>query len=321
MSPKEPTPDSDADDGEAKDDAVEVVAGERQPPGPGDVPLSNLPPPAAEEAAAEAVPGDAESEAPAEADAPAGDAPAEAPDVDDDSTQPVAVVVGEAAETTAEAAPEAPAEATEPEADAEEPDGAAEPEPEPARSGRPAPITYTATPHARSRLTAIAVVVAILAAFLALAKAQQVGDLQSDLGDRKDVERVARDFGAAYLSLDYEHVADSAKAVEALSTPAFAESYAAQSVEIQQLATSRQSSTTATAKEVFVGAITDDAARALVVVDVTSTSPGVGEQRLDDVSFTVDLTRTSKGWRVAKATRPVQPSLPTTTTTVGAPPP
>lgn len=160
------------------------------------------------------------------------------------------------------------------------------------------------------RLTVLAVVVALLAGALAVTKTQQVSDLTTQRDDRRAIERVAAEFGVAYLSYDFEHAEESGRAVQALATMDFARSYAATSAPgIQELFSSRQTTTEARTKEVFVGSVHPRRARALVVVDVTASSPGDGEQRLDDVSFVLDLTRTTGGWRVARVARAPQPVL------------
>jgi hypothetical protein len=175
-------------------------------------------------------------------------------------------------------------------------------------------------PH-RPRLLIAAVAVAVVASLVALAQAQDARDLRDQRDDQRTVTDVAERFGAAYLSFDYAHPDRSGKAVTALATEELAESYAARSApEIQQLFSSAQTTTKATTTAVYLGAVAGSRARALVVVDVTATSPTDGEQQLDDVSFVLDLQRTSAGWRVSKVARAPQPQLSTTTTSTTAAP-
>lgn len=172
----------------------------------------------------------------------------------------------------------------------------------------PTPVAAGAHGHPRRRVALVLLAVAALV--YGVLKVQQANDLAGDRDDRNAVQEVSRAFGAAYLTYDYEHVERSARAVHHLSTEAFAEAYAAQSAPgIEQLFSSRQTITRAQTQEVFVGAVRRASARALVVVDVTATSPTDGEQRLDDVSFVLDLARTGDGWRVAKVARSPQATL------------
>jgi hypothetical protein len=209
-----------------------------------------------------------------------------------------------------------------------EPDVEPEPEADPADDvvddARPVVVTAPRRSRwTRTRVTFVAVLVAVAASALALTKAQQVGNLTAQRDDRRDIEVVAERFGSAYLSFDFEHVEDSAGAVRALATRSFAASYTAQSAPgIQQLFSSRQTRTRATTTAVYLGEVHSRTARALVVVDVTATSPTDGDQRLDDVSFVLDLARTDDGWRVAKVDRAPQPSLDDgSSSTTAAPPP
>jgi hypothetical protein len=239
----------------------------REPPGPGEVPLANLPPP----------------DAVAEVDAAEVDARVDA---------------------EADAGPDA-------EAEAETASGAVAASPSVQPGDRP---------H-RPRLLIAAVAVAVVASLVALAQAQDARDLRDQRDDQRTVTDVAERFGAAYLSFDYAHPDRSGKAVTALATEELAESYAARSApEIQQLFSSAQTTTKATTTAVYLGAVAGSRARALVVVDVTATSPTDGEQQLDDVSFVLDLQRTSAGWRVSKVARAPQPQLSTTTTSTTAAP-
>jgi hypothetical protein len=158
---------------------------------------------------------------------------------------------------------------------------------------------------------------------VAVVKTQQAGDLAGQRDDRRAVEDVAGRFGAAYLSYDYAHPEGAARAVGALATEDFGSAYAAQRAPgIKELFSSRQTTTIAATKEVFVGSLHGDSARALVVVDVVAKSPTDGEQRLHDVAFVLDLDHTARGWRVGKVARAPQPGLdaPTTTSTTVAPP-
>jgi hypothetical protein len=310
LSPNDPTPTEPATDGDAPavDDAAPAAPpashGERLPPGPDDVPIS-LPPPGSVpippelELAAEEV--DHEVAAPADVEFDEGDAGADA----GDGVPPP----GDAGDEVGVSTEVAPAEVVDTGIGADHSDDDAdavvdEPWVDPVAVARPHPHTH------RSRLTVLAVVVAVVASVLALTKAQQVGDLTTQRDDRAAIVQVSGRFGAAYLSFDFEHAEVSGKAVRALATPRFAASYTAQSAPgIQQLFTSRQTTTKATTTAVFVGPVTSDKARALVVVDVTATSPADGQQRLDDVSFLLDLDHTKAGWRVDKVARAPQPAL------------
>ena len=172
---------------------------------------------------------------------------------------------------------------------------------------RPAPRA----PHRRRRrLVAAALVLAAVSTVFSVMKTREANDLATERDDRRAIEAVAGRFGSAYLSYDFAHVEASGRAVTQLATEAFGRSYAAERAPgIQQLFTSGQTTTKASTTEVFVGSVTPRTARALVVVDVTATSPTDGEQHLEDVSFVLDLTRTRAGWRVAKVARAPSPTV------------
>lgn len=374
MTPKDPSlePDPDAPGASGTEDGPEAPAGRsgRRPPGPGDQPISNLPPPASAlegDEPALADPGDdprsaevdpvsdptsggaAEVELEPGADAEASDGLAITGAEDDGPRSEGAAIEVEVegpvdpeveVEPDPPAAPGPPttlrlggpvAEGGPPEAGlegyVEEPDVAAEaadPEAVDVPPAGPAVGSGGPSSHRVRRLIAVAAVVAV-AAFTVL-KVQEADDLSAERDDRAAVEDVARAFGAAYLTYDFQHVDRSARALHHLATPAFAEAYAAQSApSIQELFASRQTVTTAETQEVFVGAVRRASARALVVVDVTARSATDGDQQLDDVSFVLDLARTNGGWKVAKVARSPQatlatiPPAPATTTTTAAP--
>lgn len=333
MSPNDPTPEPASEEPATDGDAPEVVddgtadvpttgVGERLPPGPDDVPISHLPPPSGSEpAAAEAPVHDPDVVAPPdEVEEPAAGEPAADTDPDGDThayvieqaVEPavaddaIAEPVGDGEVTAEEAEVLPPDEAADREDGASDADWPAVVDPEPAVG----PATAAHPHRIRSRLTVLAVVVAVVASLLALTKAQRVGDLTAQRDDRLEIEQVSARFGAAYLSFDFAHAEASGTAVRRLATPKFAASYTAQSAPgIEQLFTSRQTTTKATTTAVYLGPVTSQSARALVVVDVTATSPSDGAQRLDDVSFVLDLDHTSAGWRVDKVVRAPQPSL------------
>lgn len=318
MSTKDPTPDADPDDpgaepevSEADDEDHAADDGDRPgrlPPGPDDLPIVNLPPPSSELI-------DPTPPEPDEPDEPWGDPEPEPHD--GGAEDPEATAADGPFADEVEPAEAAAADRDERWADLGDPDewggddDALDAGPDGDRGVAEAPVRLPPSDRRVSRLTVAAVLVAVLAAGLALAKAQQVGDLVTQRDDRRSIERVAGAFGSAYLSYDFARAEATGRAVQALTTTDFAKAYAAQSAPgIQELFSSRQTTTKATTTEVFVGSVTAKEARALVVVDITATSPTDGEQRLDDVSFVLDLDRTSGGWRVAKVERAPQPGTP-----------
>lgn len=310
--PKDQTPEP--DEPRPDDDPVERGSGKRRPPGPGDVPISNLPPPGDEdETAAVVADGTDVEDGPGEGSE--GDAAAPDPDAAAEEAGPAeedpAGDAGDAGKDDGDDGSEAGADG-----DADDPEPTAETGEPP--SDRPAGRT-------RSRRTLVVALVALAGLVFGAVQHQRAEDLETQRDDRRAVERVADAFGSAYLSYDFNDPGRSARAVQRLSTAAFAEAYAAQSAPgIQELFSSRQTTTRAETQEVFVGAVRRASARALVVVDVTATSPTDGEQELDGVSFVLDLARASGGWRVTKVVRAPQPVLqqpPATTTTAPAPPP
>lgn len=337
-----------ADDDEPEVPADEVAAmatvsddgpAVRLPPGPGDRPITNLPPPDDEPGPGDE-PGPADETAeerrveaelgrlgswlePEEEDGPGADVGAieatlptdgdQAPEVPDDpgpvatDGEPAAPAPSASAvETEALPAVETPA-ATVSEADAAE---AAEPDRSPPGEPPAAPRPAEKRARRRRRVLAALLVVAAVSTAFAVTKTREANDLRTERDDRRAIEVVAGRFASAYLSYDFAHVEESGRAVTALATREFSRSYAAERAPgIQELFTSRQTTTRATTTEVFVGSVGPRTARALVVVDVIATSPTEGEQRLEDVSFVLDLARTTVGWRVDAVDRAPQASV------------
>ena len=194
-----------------------------------------------------------------------------------------------------------------------EPDALEATDPEPATS---------ASAGRRGRWVVVGVLVAGLVALGAVAVAQSgdVSRLEDEQDSRRQVAAAAATFGEVYLTYDFEDVDASSDRVVELVTPDFAEDFAdTRAPGIEELFANLETSTEATTTEVFVGDVTDDTARALVVVDVDASSAATGTQTLTDLTFVLDLERIDGEWLVANVAPAPQPDIegdqPTTPTT------
>jgi Mce-associated membrane protein len=176
------------------------------------------------------------------------------------------------------------------------------------------------------RWVVVGVLVAALVAVgaLAIGKSGDVSRLEDDQDSRRQVAAAAATFGEVYLTYDFDDVDASSSRVVELVTPEFAEDFAdTRAPGIEELFANLETSTRATTTEVFVGDVTDDDARALVVVDVDASSAASGTQRLTDLTFVLDLERIDGAWLVANVAPAPQPDIegdqPTSTTTTTAP--
>ena len=184
------------------------------------------------------------------------------------------------------------------EPDAPDPTDAPGPEPE---SDAPA------RPGGRGRWVVVGLLVAAL---VAVGKSGDVSRLEDEQDARRQVAASAATFGEVYLTYDFDDVDASSGRVVELVTPEFAEDFAdTRAPGIEELFANLETSTRATTTEVFVGDVTDDTARALVVVDVDASSAASGTQRLTDLTFVLDLERIDGAWLVANVAPAPQPDI------------
>ncbi len=161
----------------------------------------------------------------------------------------------------------------------------------------------------------------VVAGALAIGKGGDVARLEDERDARRQVAAAAATFGEVYLTYDFDDVDASSDRVVELVTPDFAEDFAdTRAPGIEELFANLETSTRATTTEVFVGDVTDDTARALVVVDVDASSGATGTQTLTDLTFVIDLERIDGEWLVANVAPAPQPDLeggeePASTTT------
>jgi hypothetical protein len=174
-------------------------------------------------------------------------------------------------------------------------------------------------------LLVLAVVAAVVLAAVQRGRAE---DLDGELSRRDDVARAASTFGEVYLTYDFDDPDRSGDRVLELVSPDFANEFTdTRAPGIEELFANLKTTTEATTTEVFVGDVSDDAARALVVVDVVAESSASGRQELSDLSFVLDLVRVDGAWLVDDVTPAPQPDLSgdgveqpgATTTTAPAP--
>lgn len=179
-------------------------------------------------------------------------------------------------------------------------------------------------------VTVLALVAAVIVAVVQIGRAD---DADAALDARRDVTTAASTFGEVYLSYDFEDPDRSGDRVLELVSPAFAEDFeSTRAPGIEKLFSNLGTTTAATTKEVFVGDLTDDTARALVVVDVVANSDASGNQELTDLTFVLELVRVDGRWLVDNVVPAPQPDITgddleppassttsTTTTTTAAP--
>ena len=174
-------------------------------------------------------------------------------------------------------------------------------------------------------LGALVVIAAIAVAVVQMGRAR---DLEDDLDARAEVAAAASAFGEVYLSYDFDDPERSGDRVLELVSPGFAEDFeTTRAPGIEELFSNLGTTTDATTTEVFVGDVTGDTARALVVVDVVATSDASGTQELTDLTFVLELVRVDGHWLVDNVVPAPQPDLtgdgiepPSATTTTTAAP-
>jgi len=181
----------------------------------------------------------------------------------------------------------------------------------------------------RTLASVLGVLILIAAVAVAVVQMGRVNDLEDDLDARTEVATAASRFGEVYLSYDFDDPERSGERVLELVSPDFAEDFeTTRAPGIEELFSNLGTTTEATTTEVFVGDLTEDSARALVVVDVVANSDASGTQELTDLTFVLELVRVDGRWLVDNVVPAPQPDLTgdgidpppgSTTTTTTAP--
>jgi Mce-associated membrane protein len=159
------------------------------------------------------------------------------------------------------------------------------------------------------------VVVALVLGLLATvgvtwAQVGRAQDAEDDLAARDEVAAAASVFGEVYLSYDFDDPDRSGDRVLELVSPAFAEDFErTRAPGIEELFSNLGTTTSASTTQVFVGDVGDDAATALVVVDVVARSEASGTQELTDLTFVLELVRDGDRWLVDDVVPAPQPDL------------
>lgn len=177
------------------------------------------------------------------------------------------------------------------------------------------------------RSLAIVIGVLLVAGAIAVALLQvgRVRDLEDELDARDGVSAAAATFGEVYLSYDFDDPDRSGERVLDLITPAFAEDFeSTRAPAIEELFSNLGTATVAETQEVFVAAVRDEAARALVVVDVVATSAASGTQQLSNLTFLLELVHVDGRWLIDDVLPAPQPDISgdnveASTTTTAAP--
>jgi hypothetical protein len=136
----------------------------------------------------------------------------------------------------------------------------------------------------------------------------EADDANAALADTRDLRLVAAQFSEAFFTFDHNDPGSAGDAVLALVTDAYAADFTESRLPgLTELFQNTELTTVGTAQEVFVTAIADDAARAVVVVDVEATGE-LGGRTLDDLSLVLDLRKQGGEWRVDDVNLP-QPRI------------
>lgn len=174
--------------------------------------------------------------------------------------------------------------------------------------------------------SAAAVAFFLLSVVLAALAVSLKSSLDDERGDRRAVEQVSGRFATALLTYDYKRLDDAKERVLALATGTFRSEYERAFSGLDAFLKETQASSTATVTDVFVGALDEDRATSIVVVDavVRGTS---GTRRAAASYIQLDLVKVSGGWRVdgvtnlnfGQSTLPGAGGAPSATTTTTAP--
>lgn len=162
----------------------------------------------------------------------------------------------------------------------------------------------------RSLAAGIGVLLVAGAIAVAVLQTGRVRDLEHDLDARDDVSAAAATFGEVYLSYDFDDPERSGARVLDLVSPAFAEDFeSTRAPGIEELFSNLGTTTSAETQDVFVGAVTDEAASALVVVDVVANSDASGTQELTNLTFLLELVHVDGRWLIDNVLPAPQPDI------------
>lgn len=143
----------------------------------------------------------------------------------------------------------------------------------------------------------LAVVFAVAAAVLGVLLARGGGD-----GEVETLRETAGRFGEALVTYDYHDPEAHRDAVLGFATGSFREEYEnAFDQGLSKIITEVQAVSTGFVKDVYVSAIDDDAAQAIVVVDIEHQGTG-GPNTLYDVYFRLTLVNVDGSWKVDQVT-------------------
>lgn len=155
----------------------------------------------------------------------------------------------------------------------------------------------------RSRLTALVVVLAVLAlvgGFLAFREWQRVADAEADAERYAEVQRAANATALALLNVDYRKPEETIAAVEATSTADFAKEFASASDGLVELTTEARS--VMTADVIWTGVVEMDGGAATVIVatggQVSNAQTG-DEPAARNFRLKLDLVRDGDAWKTS----------------------
>lgn len=166
------------------------------------------------------------------------------------------------------------------------------------------PATAADEPSSRPRrrwpwaVAAVAVVAVAVGAVVVAGELSEGSDAVTELDRLAAARQAAADFGGDYLSFDADTVEQSSEQLADRSTEDFAEEFEETRAPGLGTVFSEPGTTTrASVTEVFLGELDRGRVRALVVADIAATSEGQA-QRLEDLSFVLELVREDGRWLV-----------------------
>ncbi|MDP1821100.1 MAG: hypothetical protein Q8K58_14570 [Acidimicrobiales bacterium] len=173
-------------------------------------------------------------------------------------------------------------------------------------------------------LVVVAVAMTVAAVVWGLSRSADAGN------DAEAARDVAERFGVAYLSFDSDSVNAAGDKLLAVSTERFAAEFADSRLPgVESLFSGTDTRTRAEVTDTFLSSVDGDRVRALVVVDIAA-STAEGDQRLENLSFVLEMIDGEDGWRVDAVTpapfpevvggpEPTDPQPGSTTTTSTTP--
>lgn len=178
------------------------------------------------------------------------------------------------------------------------PDATPETAPEPATEQH-----VSAPPAGRSRLLiVVAALLLVVATFLGVLAAGSRAQLDRERDRRQEVEQAAARFATAFVTYDYRTLEASLTRIKRDATAKFGGEYERLfRTSLSTLIRETKAQSTGTVTDVFLGAVDDETASALVVVNVEREGVG-GRLPVAGTYFQMDLVEQNGRWKVDNVT-------------------